>query len=95
MIIGLIIGLICLLIITSLFPLKAGGWQVVIPGSLQEVAREGGELVAGGIRPPTPALHLLLQAHHLQQAALPLTQILAAYDLILNALNDEQVRRQS
>ncbi|XP_050721570.1 uncharacterized protein LOC127001253 isoform X3 [Eriocheir sinensis] len=67
-----------------------GGWRVRLPGELQSVVWESGQLLQAGIRPPELATHLTLHYHTLQTAAMGLHLTLKDYHSVLDQLSPEQ-----
>ncbi|XP_045101948.1 dynein-1-alpha heavy chain, flagellar inner arm I1 complex-like isoform X2 [Portunus trituberculatus] len=67
-----------------------GGWQVRLPGELQSVVWECGQLLQAGIRPPELATHLTLHYHTLQTAAMGLHLTLKDYHSVLDQLSTVQ-----
>ncbi|KAK3856111.1 hypothetical protein Pcinc_037534 [Petrolisthes cinctipes] len=67
-----------------------GGWRVQLPGELQSVVWESGQLLQAGIRPPELATHLTLHYHTLQTAAMGLHLTLKDYHAVLEQLTPVQ-----
>ncbi|XP_063870908.1 dynein axonemal heavy chain 10-like isoform X4 [Scylla paramamosain] len=67
-----------------------GGWRVRLPGELQSVVWECGQLLQAGIRPPELATHLTLHYHTLQTAAMGLHLTLKDYHSVLDQLSPVQ-----
>lgn len=62
-----------------------------LPGELQCVVWESGQLLQAGIRPPELATHLTLHYHTLQTAAMGLHLTLKDYHTVLDQLTPVQV----
>lgn len=75
------------------FSSGVGGWRVRLPGELQWVVWESGQLLQAGIRPPELATHLTLHYHTLQTAAMGLHLTLKDYHSVLDQLSPVQVRK--
>ncbi|XP_064083938.1 uncharacterized protein LOC135199712 [Macrobrachium nipponense] len=69
-----------------------GGWQVQLPGELQWIVWESGQLLQTGIKPPELAVHLTLHYQTLQTAAMSLHLTLNDYHAVLAELS--QVQRE-
>ncbi|XP_069983720.1 dynein axonemal heavy chain 10-like [Penaeus vannamei] len=67
-----------------------GGWKVQLPGELQWVVWEAGQLQQAGIRPPQLAAHLTLHYQTLQTAAMGLHLTLKDYHAVLDQLSPVQ-----
>ncbi|XP_069945849.1 dynein axonemal heavy chain 10-like isoform X2 [Cherax quadricarinatus] len=67
-----------------------GGWRVQLPGELQSVVWESGQLLQAGIRPPELASHLTLHYQTLQTAAMGLHLTLKDYHSVLDQLSPIQ-----
>nr|XP_045619031.1 dynein-1-alpha heavy chain, flagellar inner arm I1 complex-like [Procambarus clarkii] len=67
-----------------------GGWRVQLPGELQSVVWESGQLLQAGIRPPDLATHLTLHYQTLQTAAMGLHLTLKDYHAVLDQLSPVQ-----
>ena len=78
-------------ILILIFIIGPGGWIVELPGALQEVVWEAGQLLQGGFRPPPLAVHLTLHYHTLQTAAMGLHVTLRDYHSVLDNLSPVQV----
>ncbi|XP_068224168.1 LOW QUALITY PROTEIN: dynein axonemal heavy chain 10-like [Palaemon carinicauda] len=67
-----------------------GGWQVQLPGELQWIVWESGQLLQTGIKPPELAVHLTLHYQTLQTAAMSLHLTLNDYHAVLSELSPVQ-----
>lgn len=74
------------------FSLGCTEWGVELPGALQTIVWEAGQLVQGGFQPPPLAMHFSLHYPTLQAATIRLQINLKEYNYILEVLNPIQVR---
>ena len=68
------------------------GWKVELPGDLQTIVWESGQLVQGGFQPPPLALHFSLHYPTIQTAAMRLQTTLKEYNEVVRSLSPIQVR---